>query len=213
MLRNGKPAEVFFELVIVALGILMAFQVDRWRDARSNHDLEQQYLARLSDDIALDIREINNGIELAELRLRFAELLMDAAEDSAVAMRSPVDFILAIDQASYTFTPALTSNTFDELLTTGNMGLLQNTALKNDLFGYYRYDESERQFIGLQHMQEIRHFEFGRGILTNRQLRRAQTDWGIVNKTELAALQAEPIDPDEIEAAVATMQEIPEFIA
>ena len=213
MLRSRQWGQAFFELAIVALGILMAFQVDRWREESNDREMEQQYLARLSDDINQDIRDISAGIELAELRLEFARLLMDAAEDQNVAIRSPVDFILAVDQSSYTFTPALTSNTFDELRSTGNIGLLRNTELKNGLFGYYRYDETERQYMFLQHMQEIRHFEYGRGIISNQQLRKAQTDWGIVNKTELAALQNEAVDPNEITAAVERLRENPAFIA
>ncbi len=55
---------------------------------------------------------------------------------------------------------ALSSDTFEELRSTGNLGLLRDEKLKAALFEYYRFDEGQRQYQSLQLMTEIRHFEF-----------------------------------------------------
>jgi hypothetical protein len=201
-LRKQNWGQAFFELLIVAVGILMALQVDRWREESNNREIEQEYLSRLTDDIDEDIQSLGRGVNIAELRRTFAELLMAVAENPDLALESPQDFFVAIHQSAYTFTPALTSNTFDELRSTGNMRLLRDTTLKNALFSYYRYDQVQRQFINLQQAQEIRHFERATGILTNGQAKRIDDEWGIAGLTNIEEVRNSAVDLTEVKAAV-----------
>ena len=212
-LQKQNWGQALFELLIVAVGILMALQVDRWREESNNRDTEEEYLSRLSDDISEDIESLDRGVNIAELRRTFAELLMASAENPALALESPVDFMLAINQSAFTFTPALTSNTFDELRSTGNMRLLRNTELKSALFSYYRYDQAQRQFIDLQQAQEIRHFERATGVLTNSQAKRIDDEWGIVDLTKIEEVRNSTVDLAEVEAAVDRFLSKPDFIA
>ena len=212
-LQKQNWGQALFELLIVAVGILMALQVDRWREESNNRDTEGEYLSRLSDDISEDVESLNRGVNIAELRRTFAELLMASAENPDLALESPVDFMLAINQSAFTFTPALTSNTFDELRSTGNMRLLRNTELKSALFSYYRYDQAQRQFIDLQQAQEIRHFERATGVLTNSQAKRIDDEWGIVGLTKIEEVRNSTVDLAEVEAAVDRFLSKPDFIA
>jgi hypothetical protein len=166
MARSVAWGHALLELVIVALGIVMAVQVDRWRKGREDVRREQEYIARLADDVQQDMGNLKASIELAELRRSFVVLLMDVAEDPSKALDAPVDFILAVAQAGYTHTPALTSNTFDELRSTGTLGLLRDPDLKKALSDYYGYDANQRQYLSLEIAEELRHFELGAGILT-----------------------------------------------
>jgi hypothetical protein len=199
--RSKNWSQAFFELLVVAVGILMAFQVDRWWEARHERETEQQYIDRLIGDLESDVENLEGGVVAAEFRLSLARLLMDVAESPELATQSPVDFVIAIEQAAFTYTPALTSNTFDELRSTGNLRLLRDAGLKNSLFDYYRFDESQRQFQSLQLMQEIRHFEFGAGVLTNKQHRQAHDDWGVVSAGEIVEFRNDTVDLVAVRAA------------
>ena len=161
---------------MVALGILMAIQVDRWWEGRDNRVAEQNYIGRLIVDLEQDVAGLTFAIEQASLRLAFATLLLDVAENPEVALDTPVEFIIAVNQAAFTFTPQLASSTFEELRSTGNLRLLLNTDLRNTLFEYYQFDENQRQFLVLNFMQEFRQFELGAGILDNNMLRKAHID-------------------------------------
>jgi hypothetical protein len=212
-LRTQHWSQAFFELLIVAVGILMAFQVDRWWEARHERELEQQYIGSLVNDLESDLENLEVAVAQAEFRLFLARLLMDIAENPELATQSPVAFTIAVHQAAYTYTPALASNTFDELRSTGYIGLLRDMELKNSLFDYYRFDESERQYQSLQLMQEFRHFELGAGVLTNQQLRRAHVDWGIVRADELEEFRNDTVDLIAIKAAAERLQANHSFVA
>ena len=213
VVRTRNWSEAFFELAVVAIGILMAFQVDRWWEIRRDREAERDYVARLIDDLQRDLDELSYGVALAELRRDLAILLMNVADDSALALDHPVDFVIAIDQSAFTFTPALTANTFEELKSTGNLGLLRDEAVRNALFDYYRFDESQRQYQSLQLMQEVRHFERGAGILDNRLSRDAKDRWGIVRADELTAIRQDGVDLEAVRAAVERFVARDEFIA
>lgn len=213
MARSMAWGHALLELVIVALGIFMAVQVDRWREGLEELRREQAYISRLADDVQQDMEQLKASIELAELRRSFVLLLMDVAEDPSKALEAPVDFILAVTQAAYTNTPALTSNTFDELRSTGNLGLLRDPDLKKALSDYYGYDESERQYLSLQIAQEMRHFELGAGILTNRQARHAQDTWRIAWPGNIDELRKEAVDLGEVRRAAVRLQRNAAFVA
>jgi len=138
---------------------------------------------------------------------------MDVAEDPAWALEVPVDFILAVAQGGYTHTTALTSNTFDELRSTGTLGLLRDPDMKKALSDYYGYDASERQYLSLQIAQELRHFELGAGILTNRQARHAQDTWGIAWPGNIAELRHDEVDMEEVRHAALRLQRNAAFVA
>ena len=212
-IRNLKWDNAILELIVVAVGLLMAFQVDRWWEARHDRETEQQYIDRLIDDLESDLENLADAVGSAEFRLSLARLLMDVAESPELATQSPVKFIIAVQQAAFTYTPALNSNTFDELRSTGNLGLLRDTELKNTLFDYYRFDEGQRQFLNLQHMQEFRHFQLGAGVLTNQQLRQAHVDWGVVSADEFEEFRGHAVDLVGVQAAAERLQANDSFVA
>ncbi len=213
MARSLAWGHALLELVIVALGIFMAVQVDHWRKGLEDVRREQEYISRLADDVQQDTGNLKASIELAELRRTFVALLMDVAEDPSKALETPVDFILAVTQAGYTHTPALTSNTFDELRSTGTLGLLRDPDLKKALSDYYGYDASQRQYLSLQIAQELRHFELGAGILTNRQARYAQDTLGMAWPGNIAELRHNEVDLHEVRLAASRLRSNPAFVA
>ena len=209
--RNWRAA--LLEFVLIALGILMAFQVDRWWEHRNDRQLEREYIIRLSSDLKRDVENLSSAVSRAELRKSFAALLMDVSENPALARENPVDFVLAVNQAAYTYTPSLTSNTFEELKSTGRLRLLEDADLRNQLFDYYRYDVDQRQYLQLQLMQELRHFELAAGILPHALLRKIAVDFGIVRAESMHEIRQYQVNMAQLDEAVTRMQERTDFIA
>ena len=212
-IRKFRWDNAILELLVVAVGLLMAFQIDRWGEGRSELEKERQYVDRLVNDLNRDVENLEKAISQAALRLSFADLLIAVADEPEIALQSPVRFILAVNQAAFTYTPALTANTFEELKSSGSLGLLRDAALRNELFDYYRFDNSERQYLSLQLMQEFRHFELAAGTLTNRQLKRAADEWFIVSKAEVDKIENDPVDAAEVLAAAKRLQQNESFVA
>jgi hypothetical protein len=155
------------ELAIVVLGIFIALQVDSWWQGQEDLQQEQVYIDRLIDDFEKDSSALAGSVELARMRQGFADLLMEVADNPSAARKRPAEFLAAIDLAAYTYTPAVNSHTFEELRSTGNLGLLRNAELKSALFSYYQYDETSRQWIELFLKSEFEHFRLSSGVLAN----------------------------------------------
>ena len=103
-------------------------------------------MARLIIDIEADIVTLKYATRIASLRLGFANLLVDVVRDPAAAEEKPAQFLVAVGQSSYTYTPSLTSHTFEVLRSTGDFALILDQDIKNVLFDYYGFDEGQRQF-------------------------------------------------------------------
>lgn len=168
-IANSNFLTLLSELLIVVIGIFMAFQVDRWWEGRTDRLEEQQYISRLIQDFRRDTTALEYAIQLARLRLDLADLLIAVASDINALEDQHEAFLAAVNQAAFTHTPSLNSDTFEELRATGKLGLLKNDSLKSTLFEYYRFDESQRQYLQLQLMTEFKHFELASETLSLKQ--------------------------------------------
>ena len=205
---------VFIELLVVVVGLMMAFQVDRWWEGIGEKKLERAYIQRLIGDIKSDIPKLEGAIELANMRKDYAELLMAVAENPAVAAQQPTSFLVAVDQASFTYSPALRKATFDDLRSTGNMRLIRDLDMKTRLHDYYRFDESQLQYRSLQFSVEFHHFKLANGVRSNKQVRWLQDKWLLVDPKELDEVQnTDPGDPDEVMAAAQRLRKKPELVS
>ena len=204
---------LFAELVIVIAGIFIAIQADRWWEQQDDLRQEQVYIERLAEDIRRDISNIAYAIELAAFRLEFADLLIAVSINPEVALSEPEKFLAAVHQSAFTYTPALSSDTFEELRSTGNLGLLRDEILKAALFEYYRFDVGQRQFQSLQLMTEIRHFEFAAGILSHEQHVWVQDNYFVYNQRTVADKQYPASRIDTVVDAAERLRDSPEFVA
>jgi len=211
--RTQDWPSLLSELVIVVLGIFIAIQADSWWQHQNDLSQEASYLSRLVNDVTDDIENIEYGIRLARLRKELAGVLITAAENPDGVRERPVKFLIAVEQSAYTFTPSLNSNTFEELRSTGNLGLLRNNELKSALFDYFRYDQGARQFMSLQLMQEFRHFELVTSVMNSEQSIWVQDNLRIANPDREIPTEATGLEIDGIVAAAVRLSDMPEAIA
>jgi len=204
---------VSIEVLVVMLGLLLAFQLDRWREGLAEGRQEQTYINRLIVDVESDIPDIEYAIALQTLRLELVDLLMAVVLDPAAASKEPIVFLGAVNQAAFTFTPVLTSHTFENLRSTGDLRLIQDESVKNVMFDYYGFDESQRQFRPLQLDTEFRHFELAAGVLSHEQEVFIQDTWRLFTPDDFAAARASQNENEDVLAAAKRLQARPEFIA
>ena len=101
-LRNQNWFAAVLEVLIVVVGIFIGLQGYGWNEQRKDRILEQRYLERIYEELALDIDEFEYGIKMAGSRRSIGELLIEALQDSSVVRGNPPAFVVAIEQAGYT---------------------------------------------------------------------------------------------------------------
>jgi len=63
------------DVVVVLVGILLAFQIERWADELRSRSLEQDYLYRLKQDLETEVVRMNQAWDYAEDRIQAAKIL------------------------------------------------------------------------------------------------------------------------------------------
>jgi len=191
--RDQNWSVIFIELLVVIIGLVLAFQVDRWWEERNDRNREQEYITRLIAEVEDDIEQIRFAKDLAEVRQGFGDFLFEVMADPVVAEQQPSMFLASVAQAAFTFTPSLTSHTFEDLRSTGNMGLIRSTDIKDALYDFYGFHDSQSQFIQLNLNIEMRYFELSANVLDADQYQWVQDQWFVITKNDLDEVrQAKP---------------------
>lgn len=123
---------VALDFFIVVVGILIAFQITNWSEARSDRVREQQIIERLhSDFVVLD--------EWQEQRVEHMEMFADeTAAIVQIIINEPEDSDLARLQTffkGFTGFPSASgqSDTYEQLVSSGDMNLITNEQLRSEL--------------------------------------------------------------------------------
>jgi hypothetical protein len=165
-LRNQNWFTVVLEVLIVVVGIFIGLQVDGWNEARKDRVSEHRYLERIYDELALDIESIEQSIRIAKSRREMGQLLLRALDDSEVVRADPHEFMRAIQQASYTFSPTINDHTFDEIKFAGNLAIIRDVELRSGLSAYYKLIERYDQWAYIRAHDQNSYTDRQQGILT-----------------------------------------------
>ena len=144
-LREQSWLTLVLELVVVVVGIFLGLQVDSWNDARKDRVLEQQYVASLKADFQADIEELDEAIALAKYRALLNRQLISTIDKGRVE-GDPNEFVWAVFSSFLLNYPSYTRATINDLLSTGNLQLLQDSNLKAAVAEYYTDIEYREQW-------------------------------------------------------------------
>lgn len=143
------------EIILVVIGILIAFQVSSWNEERKLKKLEISYYENLLADLRKDSTEfrqksdntLRNEQKLLNI-LRFIESgydieksEIDEVEWRGVIFKDTAALAVSLSHAGFVQFPKLFENTMSDLRSTGNIKLLSNTDLKNSLVIYYNREK------------------------------------------------------------------------
>jgi len=124
------------ELAIVVAGVFIALSADGWAQQRADRALERGYIGDLEIDLRSDTAQLGVAIALAESRATLGHAVLRAMDgDTALA---PSDLVVALERQFYFAFPAYSRTTISDLLSTGNLRLLQDRGLKRQLSEYYQ---------------------------------------------------------------------------
>jgi len=133
------------ELIIVTLGVLIALGISQWQQDLEDRELELEYVERLIQDLTLDIAAVSSIMKETEARAGYGRIIL-AAYDSKRRVNSPTDFVRAVEFGDYFSYPSYSTTTIDDLMSTGNLRLIQNTELKEAISRYYSTIKWTEQF-------------------------------------------------------------------
>lgn len=163
--REQNWFAVAVDFLIVVLGVFLGIQAANWNEARKERVEERRYYSQILDDLQKD----QESLKTAEQR---ADAFDVAAEDTLRAIRTGLPrnissgrFAAQIHYAGFLYIPPVSRRTYDELISTGNLGLLRNQAAKAAIADYYAQFDDLRQWDQLLRLQQGRYWEVTAGVL------------------------------------------------
>ena len=169
LMKEGKASRYLGyavgEIVLIVAGILIAVQIGKWNDARGEARLLQGYKDRLIANLEADIHTrkitqmVNNG------KVNQINFLYEVVKDPKVVQGRGVEFLIVVRYAPTMGESPLFTTTFDELLSTGHMRLLDD-ALKGEVHRYYQFDQRFREYAQFRKDLALEYYKLSKGVLT-----------------------------------------------
>lgn len=128
------------ELVIIAVGVGLALAVDNWNEGRKERIAEREYLRGIAADLEESVIRLERARDAAMVNRDALERLLGVANGAPTP--PPEDLARDLVLATYLGLPRLTITTFEELVSTGSLGILRDAQFKRNLarlLEEYRY--------------------------------------------------------------------------
>lgn len=133
------------EFFVIVFGVLVALAADAWNDRRLDRIDEADYLARLHSAIASDtanFRFILDWMDRKETGLRRLDALLSLPGSEFSPDTVLIDLTAAAN-FGWNVGPLVGTATFEDLRSSGRIGLIRDSGLRSQIIEYYETAEGE----------------------------------------------------------------------
>jgi hypothetical protein len=125
------------EIMLVVVGILIALQINNWNEKQKAERLQDAYLERLISDVGQDTVNINYIISEIDLNQDAIQNLINSINSiSDINTLDPI--VKNYFKRGWVISEFVTTkNTYTDLSQTGNMNIIKNTELIDEIIQYY----------------------------------------------------------------------------
>ena len=200
--RKQEWTAIGIDLMIVVVGVFIGLQVDTWNQGRRDHDRERAYLVRIAAELDESILSIQRSNALTRERMALNQLLIDSVAKPESVRADPGRFIYAMTRGGYTFAPNVQGYTFEEIKSSGDLGIFSDPQLSLDLMAFYAGAQQKAQWSYLRSLSQFEYIRRSAGILSAGQLALAQD-------------ASRTLRTDDVEGTVAAYQRMlarPDFV-
>ena len=131
ILTKEKLATYGIEVVVVVFGILIAFQVDEWREDRQrSRDLDAA-LIRLAEETAANLRACELVVPILASHARSVVAVVRALNDGRLSDANIESFDAGLIRVGYVIGAPYSETVAEEMIATGMLKDLENTDLRS----------------------------------------------------------------------------------
>lgn len=131
--REQNWFAVAIEFVIVILGVVIGFQITEWRGEQADRRLEAYYLERLHADLVGTLDDYYNNAGWDDTQLDAEDVALNALRSCTLDESERNAFVRGIIFSGNINPVPLRWETADELIATGNIGLIRDLELRERL--------------------------------------------------------------------------------
>ena len=135
--RNQEWTAIGIDFLIVVFGVFMGIQVANWNQAQTDISLGTAYLKRIKVDVETDIANYHKRMAFWKQVIDYGTNALANAENQPHKKLTEWELLLAFFQASQIAEFYSTLATYNELTNAGELRLLGNVAIRNEVTNYY----------------------------------------------------------------------------
>lgn len=132
------------EIVLVVIGILIALQINNWNTERQNENIRNSFLMKIDLELNYNNRRLNNLSEMyngiLEQNIKLYDTLL-----VKITPENLEDYLKVFTFNASTLN--LSSSTFEQMKSTGNLHTLKKDTLLNAIETYYKLCEREDFYV------------------------------------------------------------------
>ena len=134
------------ELLIVVLGVMIALYADQWNSRQSIKLMEIEYVERLIADLEEDQTALDRAADFLNAKLPSLELLFRNLCTEFQPEGSSLENLQHFQQGAYLgfSQPFGRRDTYDEMIATGSISIIQKVQIRTALLAYVRINEVQR---------------------------------------------------------------------
>jgi hypothetical protein len=121
------------EVIVVILGILIAYNLERWGDARNNKKREIEVLKEFKGALSADLAEMRGNIRMHEYSILSSKIILRVIQDN-LPYHDSLDACFAHTHAFTTFSGRV--GPIEQLKNT-NLAIVSNDRLRLEIIGMY----------------------------------------------------------------------------
>ncbi|MFT6188039.1 MAG: hypothetical protein ACJAUB_002801 [Cryomorphaceae bacterium] len=144
------------EIVLVVIGILIALQLNLWKEERNLRNQEIVTLEQLRGEFRDNLKQLDEKISMRDAMINSAYQLMAYHDDHSRIIADSVEIYLARTTVSPTFDPIT-----NDLISSGRLYLITNLELRQKLSRWtselVQVTEEEKSWIGINRDRYVPH--------------------------------------------------------
>lgn len=146
-LKEQNWTAIWIEFVLLVLGVFLGIQVANWNQTQADARLGRDYVKRLTRDLNEDLAGVRAQIAYYAAVLDSVRKADDLLSDPDSDPRELVINAYRATEITYT---APVRATWDQIVSSGHLGLLPEGAVESELTRYYAFDTAQDTYrIGL----------------------------------------------------------------
>lgn len=133
-MKNIKWINLILELLVVIIGVSIAFSLDSWKESRKAHDTEEEFLISFKYDLGQDIVDFQVLIDTLEVQKQNCRLLIESINNKDFSNERLIDYSISLFFGS-NFNPH--SATYKSLTSSGQLQSIADFALCKRIVDQY----------------------------------------------------------------------------
>lgn len=135
MADDNKPLKymryAIGEIFLLVIGILIALSINNWNEQRKRQVLKENYIQSIKKDLEQDIFELNAHSEAINNSLKILKNLKNRLQNPSANVDTLIQIARYEFDPNYIVAKRFNNNTFNSLISTGNIDLLDSWINEN----------------------------------------------------------------------------------